>query len=101
MKQIRGIWVKCSVRRASLRCTLSRAQGATLWVSSPLLELFGGDEPGPQIAVPHSFGLPPRGVVLRHHLQDVPPFEGKSRLLAGRGLVLQWGVVKQGSHVHL
>lgn len=68
---------------------------------SPLLELFGRDESGPQVAVSHSFGLPPRGVVLGHHLQDVAAFEGKSRLLAGRGLVLQWDVVKQSPHVHL
>jgi len=71
------------------------------WMFSPLLELFGGDESGPQVAVSHTLGLPPRGVVLCHHLQDVPPFEGKSRLLTGRGLVFQWDVVKQGSHVYL
>ena len=63
--------------------------------------MFGGDEAGPQVAVPDPLGLPPGGVVLSHHLQDVPPLEGKSRLLAGRGLVLQGDVVKQGPHVHL
>ena len=68
---------------------------------SPLLEVFGRDEAGPQVAVPDPLGLPPGGVVLGHHLQDVPPLEGKSRLLAGRGLVLQGDVVEQGPHVHL
>lgn len=70
-------------------------------LTSPLLELFGWDESGPQVAVSHAFGLPPRGVVLGHDLKDVSPFEGKSRFLAGRGLVLQRDVVKQGSHIHL
>lgn len=67
----------------------------------PLLELLGGDQSGSQVAVPNPLGLPPRGVVLRHHLQDVSSFEGKPRLLAGRGLVFQRDVVEQGSHVHL
>lgn len=68
---------------------------------SPLLELFGGDESGPQVAVSHTLGLPPRGVVLGHDLQDVAPLEGESCLLARCCLVFQWDVVKQGSHVHL
>lgn len=68
---------------------------------SPLLEVFGGDEPGSEVAVSHPLCLPPRGVVLGHNLQDVPPFKGKSRLLAGSGLVLQGDVVKQGPHIHL
>lgn len=71
------------------------------WVLSPLLERFGGDESSPQVAVPHTLGLPPRGVVLGHDLQDVSPLEGKSRFLARRRLVFQRDVVKQGSHVHL
>lgn len=70
-------------------------------VLSPLLELFGGDESGPQVAVSHALGLPPRGVVLGHDLEDVAPLEGKSRFLAGSRLVFQRDVVKQGSHVHL
>lgn len=73
----------------------------TYWVLSPLLELFGRDESGPQVAVPHALGLPPCGVVLGHDLQDVSPLEGKSRFLARRRLVFQWDVVKQGSHIHL
>lgn len=68
---------------------------------SPLLELLGGDEPGPQVAVAHTLGLPPRRVVLGHHLQDVAALEGKARLLTGRRFVLQRDVVEQGSHVHL
>lgn len=68
---------------------------------SPLLELFGRDESGPQVAVSHTLGLPPGGVVLGHHLQNVASLEGKSRLLAGRGLVFQWDVLKQGPDVHL
>lgn len=68
---------------------------------SPLLELFGGDEPGPQVAVSHTLGLPPRGVVLGHDLQDVSPLEGKSCFLARCRFVFQRDVVKQGSHVHL
>lgn len=67
----------------------------------PLLELLGGDQSGSQVAVSHTLGLPPGGVVLRHHLQDVSSFEGKSRLLAGCSLVFQRDVVKQCSHVHL
>lgn len=67
----------------------------------PLLELFGGDQSGSEVAVSYTLGLPPRGVVLRHDLQDVSSFEGKSRLLAGCSLVFQRDVVKQGPHVHL
>lgn len=67
----------------------------------PLLELLGGDQSGSQVAVAHTLGLPPRGVVLRHHLQDVSSFEGKSRLLAGCSLVFQRDVVEQGPHVDL
>lgn len=68
---------------------------------SPLLELFGGNQSGPQVTVPHPLRLPPRGVVLCHDLQDVPSFKGKPRLLAGRGLVFQGDVVEQSSHVNL
>lgn len=64
------------------------------WVLSPLLELFGWDESGPQVAVSHALGLPPRVVVLGHDLQDVSPLEGKSRFLARRRLVFQRDVVK-------
>ena len=68
---------------------------------SPLLELFGRDESGPQVAVSHTLGLPPRGVVLGDDLQDVSPLEGKSCFLTGRRLVFQRDVVEQGSHIHL
>ena len=68
---------------------------------SPLLELFGGDESGPQVAVSHTLGLPPRGVVLGDDLKDVSPLEGKSCFLTGRRLVFQRDVVEQGSHIYL
>lgn len=66
-----------------------------------LLELSGRDKAGPQVAVTHAFGLPPCGVVLTDHLQDVTPQKGKSCLLARRGLVVEWRVVKQGPQIHL
>lgn len=56
--------------------------------ASPLLKQFGGDESGPQVAVPHTLGLPPRVVILGHDLQDVSPLKRKSRLLTRCGFVL-------------
>lgn len=63
--------------------------------------MFGRDKSSTQVAVAHSLGLPPRRVILGHHLQDVATFEGKTGLLAWRRFVLQGDVVEQGSQVHL
>lgn len=67
----------------------------------PLLELLGGDEASSKVRVSHSLGLPPGGVVLAHHLQDLPPLEGQACLLAGDGTVLPRVIVEEGTHEHL
>lgn len=67
----------------------------------PFLELLGGDEASSKVGVPHSLGLPPRGVVLAHHFQDLPALEGQACLLAGDGPVLPRVVVEEGPHEHL
>lgn len=64
--------------------------------STPLLEVFGWDKASTQIAISHTFGLPPCRVILTHHLQDVTSVERKSCFLAGCGLVFKWDVIKQG-----
>lgn len=68
---------------------------------SPLLKEFGWDESCTQITVSNSLGLPPRLITLTDHLQDVTSFKRKPRLLTGRGLVLQWNVIKKRPHIHL
>lgn len=65
-----------------------RCASTSSCVHLPFLELFWGDESGSQVAVSHAFCLPPRGVILSNNLQDVSPFEGKSRFLAGCGFIL-------------
>lgn len=67
----------------------------------PFLELLGGNKASSKVGVPHSLGLPPRRVVLAHHLQDLPALEGQACLLAGDGPVLPWVVVEEGPHEHL
>lgn len=67
----------------------------------PFLELLGGDKASSKVGVPHSLGLPPRRVILAHHLQDLPALEGQARLLAGDGPVLPRVVVEEGPHEHL
>lgn len=67
----------------------------------PLLEPLGGDEAGSKVGVPDSLGLPPRGVVLAHHFQDLPALEGQARLLTRNGPVLARVVVEEGAHEHL
>lgn len=67
----------------------------------PLLELLRRDEASSKVGVPHSLGLPPGGVVLAHHLQDLPPLEGQACLLAGDGTVLPRVIVEEGTHEHL
>lgn len=67
----------------------------------PFLELGGGDERSAQVAVTHSLGLPPGGVLLAYNLENVPPFERKARLLARRGFVLIRCVIEQSSQVNL
>lgn len=65
------------------------------------MELGGGDERSAQVAVAHSLGLPPGGVLLADNLENVPPLERKSRLLARRGFVLVRCVVEQSPQVNL
>ena len=67
----------------------------------PLLEPLGGDEAGSKVGVPDSLGLPPRGVILAHHLQDLPALERQTRLLARDGPVFPRVVVEEGTHEHL
>lgn len=67
----------------------------------PLLELLGGDEASSKVGVSHSLGLPPGGVILAHHLQDLPPLEGQACLLAGDGTVLSRVIVEEGTHEYL
>lgn len=67
----------------------------------PFLELLGGDEASSKVGVPYSLGLPPRGIVLADHLQDLPPLEGQARLLAGDGSVLPGVIVEERPHEHL
>lgn len=67
----------------------------------PILELCGRDEGSTQVTVTHPLGLPPGGILLAHHLKNVPPFKRKSCLLARRGLVLKGCVVKQSSKIDL
>ena len=67
----------------------------------PFLELLGGDEASSKVGVPHSLGLPPRGVILAHHLQDLPALEGQPCLLAGNGPVFPGVVVEESPHEHL
>lgn len=66
----------------------------SFWVLLPLLELFGGNKSSSQVAVSHTLGLPPCGIVLGYNLQDVTPLKGKSSFLAWRRLVFQWDVVE-------
>ena len=67
----------------------------------PFLELLGGDETGPEVGVPYSLGLPPRGIILAHHLQDLPALERQACLLARNGPVLPRVVVEKSPHEHL
>lgn len=67
----------------------------------PLLELLGGNEASSKVGVSHSLGLPPGGVILAHHLQDLPLLEGQACLLAGDGTVLPRVIVEEGTHEHL
>lgn len=65
------------------------------------MELGRGDERSAQVTVTHPLGLPPGGVLLAYHLENVPSFKRKTRLLARRGLVLIRCVVEQSPKVNL
>lgn len=88
---------------------VTETQGVSLYHHShhdsnpnlPLLELLGRDEASSKVSVSHSLGLPPGGVILAHHLQDLPPLEGQACLLAGDGTVLPRVIVEEGTHEHL
>jgi hypothetical protein len=69
--------------------------------SLPLLELLRWDEASSKVGVAYSLGLPPGGVILAHHLQDLPPLEGQASLLAGDGTVLPRVIVEEGTHEYL
>ena len=67
----------------------------------PFLELLGGNKASSKVGVPYSLGLPPRGVILAHHLQDLSALEGQACLLAGNRPVLPRVVVEEGPHEYL
>lgn len=85
---------------ACARCH-SRATPVQHAADPPFLELLGGDEASPEVGVPYSLGLPPRRIVLAHHLQDLPALERQARLLAGDGPVFPGIIVEESPHEHL
>lgn len=95
------LWKKPSIKSKWHDIHVKKIIKSLAFADKPFLELFWGDQACSEVGIPHTLGLPPRGIILAHDFQHMSSFKRQPSLLARDGSVFFGVIAEKCPHEHL